>query len=94
MGILHASAKNTRDCLSSDDGWIGATLGAAAKTGKLETVFVELFNHEYPALEALRKLEPGHGVDTLHGRSYTETVNDGLADVAHRLNNLQARGIL
>jgi hypothetical protein len=94
MGIYHASAKTTRGCLSTDDGWIGATLAAAAKTGKLETVFVELFHHEDAALEALRDLEPGHGVDTLDGRSYTETVIDGLVDVAHRLNNLKARGFL
>jgi hypothetical protein len=93
MGIYHA-AKTTRGCLSTDDGWIGATLAAAAKTGKLETVFVELFHHEDAALEALRDLEPGHGVDTLDGRSYTETVIDGLVDVAHRLNNLKARGFL
>jgi len=94
MGIFHASAKTTRGCLSTDDGWIGATLCAAAKTGKLETVFVELFNHTDPALEGLRKLEPGHGVDTLDGRSYTEAVCDGLVDVARRLNNLQARRLL
>jgi len=94
MGIFHASAKTTRGCLSTDDGWIAATLLAAAKTGKLETVFVELFNHEDDALEGLRKLEPGHGVDTRDGRSYTQTVVDGLVDVTHRLNNLQARGLL
>jgi len=94
LGIFHASAKTTRGCLSTDDGWIGATLAAAAKTGKLETVFVELFNHTDPALEALRVLEPGHGVDTLDGRSYTQAVADGLADVARRLNNLAARNIL
>jgi hypothetical protein len=94
MGIYHASAKTTRGCLSTDDGWIGATLAAAAKTGKLETVFVELFHHEDAALEALRTLEPGHGVDTLDGRSYTQTVIDGLVDVARRLNNLKARGFL
>ncbi|MFK7850283.1 MAG: hypothetical protein AB8D78_04825 [Akkermansiaceae bacterium] len=94
MGIFHASAKTTRGCLSTDDGWIGATLAAAAKTGKLETVFVELFNHADPALEALRELEPGHGVDTLDGRTYTQAVADGLADVARRLNNLAARKML
>lgn len=94
MGIFHASAKTTRGCLSTDDGWIGATLAAAARTGKLETVFVELFNHTDPALEALRALDPGHGVDTLDGRSYTQAVADGLADVARRLNNLAARKIL
>ncbi|MGJ8644477.1 MAG: hypothetical protein ACSHX9_13795 [Luteolibacter sp.] len=94
LGIFHASAKTTRGCLSTDDGWIGAMLRAAAETGKLETVFVELFNHEDDALEALRNLEPGHGVDTLDGRTYTEAVVDGLSDVARRLNNLQARGIL
>jgi hypothetical protein len=94
MGIFHASAKTTRGCLSTDDGWIGATLLAAAKTGKLETVFVEAFRHDDPALQPLRDLEPGHGVDTTDGRSYTELIVDGLVDVAHRLNNLQARGFL
>lgn len=94
MGLFHASAKTTRGCLSTDDGWIGATLTAAARTGKLESVFVELFNHTDPALAALRALEPGHGVDTLDGRSYTQAVADGLADVARRLNNLAARNII
>lgn len=94
MGIFHASAKTTRGCLSTDDGWIGAMLAAAAKTGTLETVFVELFHHEDDALEGLRKLEPGHGIDTTDGRTYTQTVADGLVDVARRLNNLQARGFL
>ncbi|MGB2429418.1 MAG: hypothetical protein ACPIGG_08000 [Akkermansiaceae bacterium] len=92
--MFHASAKTTRGCLSTDDGWIGALLTAAAKTGKLETVFVELFHHEDEALEALRNLEPGHGVDTTDGRTYAEVVADGLADTARRLNNLVARGFL
>jgi hypothetical protein len=94
MGMFHASAKTTRGCLSTDDGWIGATLLAAAKTGKLETVFVEAFRHDDPALQPLRDLEPGHGVDTTDGRSYTELIMDGLVDVARRLNNLHARGYL
>ena len=94
LGIYHASAKTTRGCVSTDDGWIGATLAAAAKTGKLKTVFVEIFNHEDLALEGLRQLEPGHGVDTTDGRTYTETIIDALSDVTRRLNNLQARGIL
>jgi len=94
LGMFHASAKTTRGCLTTDDGWIGALLTAAAKTGQLRHVFVEVFNHEDPALEQLRNLEPGHGVDTRDGRSYTEVVADGLGDVAHRLNNLAARGII
>ena len=94
MGIFHASAKTTRGCLSTDDGWVGATLLAAAKTGKLETVFVEVFRHDDPALQALRDLDSGSGVDTTDGRTYTQVVIDGLVDVAHRLNNLKARGIL
>jgi len=94
MGIFHASSPTTRGCLSTDDGWIGATLLAAAKTGKLETVFVEVFHHQDPALEALRNLDPGHGIDTRDGRSYTQVVIDGLVETAHRLNNLQARGFL
>ena len=94
LGIFHASTKTTRGCLSTDDGWIGALLTAAAKTGELRHVFVEVFDHEDPALELLRQMEPGHGIDTRDGRSYLETTADGLADVARRLNNLKARGIL
>ena len=94
LGVFHASAKTTRGCLSTDDGWIGALLTAAAKTGELKHVFVEVFDHTDPALEVLRQLDPGHGVDTRDGRSYTEVTADGLGDVARRLNNLAARGFL
>lgn len=94
MGMFHASAKTTRGCLSTDDGWIGALLSAAAKTGKLEYVFVELFHHEDPALEGLRELDSGHGIDTTDGRTYREAVLDGVESVARRLNNLVARGFL
>jgi hypothetical protein len=94
LGIFHCSSKTTRGCFSTDDGWIGALLTAAAKTGKLEHVFVEYFDHEDPALELLRKLDPGHGRDTRDGRSYTEITLDGLTETAHRLNNLVVRGIL
>jgi hypothetical protein len=94
LGIFHASAKTTRGCLSSDDGWIGALLAAAANTGALRQVFVEVFDHEDPALEALRNMDPGHGIDTRDGRTYPEVVADGLGDIARRLNNLAARGIL
>lgn len=94
LGIFHASAKTTRGCLSTDDGWIGALLTACAKTGALKTVFVEVFHHEDAALELLRSMDPGHGLDTRDGRTYDETVLDGLADVARRLNNLKLRGML
>ena len=94
FSLFHASAKTTRGCLSTDDGWIGNLLTAAAASGKLETVFVELFHHEDPALEGLRQADPRHGIDTTDGRTYTESVCDGLADVARRLNNLVARGIM
>jgi hypothetical protein len=94
FGIYPASAKTTRGCLSTDDGWIGATMAAAAKTGALTTVFVEMFHHEDEALASLRAAVPGHGVNTLDGRTYTQIVIDGLVDVTRRLNNLQARGLL
>ncbi len=94
LGVFHASAKTTRGCLSTDDGWIGALLTAAAKTGELKHVFVEVFDHADPAMELIRQLDPGHGIDTRDGRSYTEVTADGLGDIARRLNNLQARGIL
>ena len=80
LGIFHASAKTTRGCLSTDDGWIGALMAAYAETGKFKHVFVELVE--------------GHGVDTLDGRSYNKAVVDGLVDVTRRLNNFVARGIL
>lgn len=94
LGIFHASAKTTRGCLTTDDGWIGALLTACAKNGSLETVFVEVFNHEDAALEGLRNLDAGHGIDTRDGRTYDEVVIDGLADMGRRLNNLAARGSL
>ncbi len=94
LGVFHASSKTTRGCLSTDDGWISALLAAAAKTGELRSVFVEIFHHEDPALAGLRELDPGHGIDTRDGRDYTQTTIDGLVDVARRLNNLVARGIL
>lgn len=94
MGMFHASSKTTRGCLSTDDGWIGALLAAAAKTGKLEYVFVELFHHEDPALQGLRDLDSGHGLDTTDGRTYSEAVLDGVEWVARRLNNLVLRGML
>ncbi len=94
LGVFHASAKTTRGCLSSDDGWIAAMLTAMAKTGALHLVYVEMFDHTDAALAPLRALEPGHGVDTTGGRSYTDVMADGLGDIARRLNNLAARGIL
>ena len=94
LGCFHASAKTTRGCLTSDDGWIGALLAAAARTGKLQQVFVEVFHHQDPALAALRQLDPGHGIDTTDGRGYSELVLDALADTGRRLNALVARGIL
>ena len=94
LGIFHASAKTTRGCLSTDDGWIGALLAAYAPTGKLKHVFVELFHHQDPALGPLRKAVQGHGVDTTDGRTYNKTVTDGVIEVAHRLNNLAARKLI
>ncbi|MFC5049964.1 hypothetical protein ACFPK9_05000 [Rubritalea spongiae] len=94
FGMFHASAKTTRGCLSTDDGWIAALMAASAKTGKLTQVIVELFNHEDDALAAMREAIEGHGVNTLDGRSYTDCVVDGLGDVARRINNLVARGEL
>ena len=94
LGIFHASAKTTRGCLSTDDGWIAALLNACASTGKLEHVFIELFHHQDAALEPLRKLVKGHGVDTTDGRTYDRTVVDGIIDITHRLNNLKARKVI
>ena len=94
IGPFHCSVPTTRGCLSSDDGWVGALLTANARTGKLPSAFVELFRHDDPALEPLRKLDSGHGIDTTLGRSYTQVMVDGLIDTVRRLNNLKNRGIL
>ncbi len=94
LGAFHATPPTTRGCLSTDEGWVGALLAAAAGTGKLEKAYVEMFHHEDDALEPLRDLQVGFGVDTRDGRSYNETMVDGLADVARRLNNYVARGII
>jgi hypothetical protein len=94
FGVFHASAKTTRGCLSTDDGWISALLASAAKAGGLKQVFVEVFDHTDAALELVRQLDPGHGIDTRDGRSYAQVTADGLGDIARRLNNLKARGFL
>lgn len=94
FSMFHASAKTTRGCLSTDDGWIGNLLTACAATGSLEIVLVEIFHHEDDALAGLREADPGHGIDTRDGRSYSECVCDGLGDVARRLNNLVTRGVI
>lgn len=94
LGMFHASAKTTRGCLSTDDGWIASLLEACAQTGELTQVIVELFHHEDDALAPMREAIQGHGVDTLDGRSYTDCVVDGLGDVSRRINNLVARGVL
>ena len=94
LGSFHCSAKTTRGCLSTDDGWVGALLAAAAQTGELTHVLVEVFHHEDPALEPLRQAVAGHGVDTTDGRTYDQVVIDGLNDTARRLNNLCQRGFL
>jgi len=94
IGPFHCSVPTTRGCLSADDGWIGSLLSANARTGQLTSAFVELFRHDDPALEPLRKLDPGHGIDTTQGRSYTQVMVDGLIDTTRRLNNLKNRGLL
>lgn len=94
LGSFHCSAKTTRGCLSTDDGWVGALLTAAARTGALTHVFVEVFHHEDPALAPLREAVAGHGIDTTDGRSYDQVVVDGLVDTVRRLNNLCQRGVL
>jgi hypothetical protein len=94
LGVMHASAKTTRGCLSTDDGWVAALFAAAARTGELKQVFVEMFHHEDDALAPLRELDPGHGVNTLDGRDYTQVVADGLANLARILNNHVSRGWL
>ncbi|MBB5350064.1 hypothetical protein HNR46_000285 [Haloferula luteola] len=92
LGVMHASSKTTRGCLATDDGWSAALLAAAAQTGELRQVFVEVFHHEDAALEALRKLDPGHGVDTRDGRDYAQVVADGLGSVTRILNGFVNRG--
>ena len=94
LGLFHASSKTTRGCLSTDDGWIGALMAACLRTGKTQHVFVEIFHHDDPALEGLHAADPNYGIDTTDGRSYTQTVADGLEATARRLNNLVARGII
>jgi hypothetical protein len=88
LGSFHCSAKTTRGCFSTDEGWIGALLATAVETGQLSHVFVEYFHHEDPALQPLRDLIPGHGTDTTDGRSYDQMVVDGLIETRRRLNNL------
>ena len=94
LGMVHCSAPTTRGCLSTDNGWSAAILSAAARSGQLERVFVEVFDHSDPALAPLRDLGVGHGVDTRGGRSYRQVVIDGLVGVSRQLDDLATRGML
>jgi len=67
LGSFHCSAKTTRGCFSTDDGWVGALLSASARTGQLTHVYIELFRHDDPALQPLRELDSRYGVDTAAG---------------------------
>ncbi len=91
LGSFHCSAKTTRGCFSTDDGWIGALLSTAVQTGELTQVFVEYFHHQDPALQPLRDLIRGHGIDTTDGRTYDQMVVDGLVETRRRIDNLQRR---
>lgn len=93
LGMMHASSPTTRGCLSADKGWIAPLLKAGYDSGKLEQVFVEIFHHEDPALEPLRQLVPGHGVDTTNGRGYSQIVANGLTQITHMLNSFQAKAL-
>ena len=92
LSVFHASAKTTRGCISTDDGWIGALMAACVKTGKLKYVYGEMFHHEDPALQALRDAVDGHGIDTTDGRTYDEMMADSVNMLARRLNNFVSRG--
>ena len=94
LGIFHASAKTTRGCFSTDDGWIGALLSTYAVTEKLKYALVEIFHHEDPILETLRDSIKGHGVDTTNGRTYNRVVIDGIVELTHRINNLANRNLI
>lgn len=94
IGPYHCSVPTTRGCLTSDYGWVPALLTACARTGQLPSAYVELFRHDDPALQGLRDLDPGHGIDTTDGRDYTQVMIDGLIETVRRLNNLKARGVL
>lgn len=89
--VFHASVPTTRGCLSSDDCWVGSLLNAAASSGALKYVFVEVFHHSDPALQPLRDYDEGHGINTTCGRSYADVVNHNIEGIALRMNNLQNR---
>jgi hypothetical protein len=92
--VFHASAPTTRGCASSDESWISSLLTAAATSGSLKYVIVEVFHHADPALQALRDYDSNHGVDTSCGRLYKEIVHHNLRDIILRLNNLKNRRLI
>jgi hypothetical protein len=85
--MLHASARTTRGSLTTDAAWIGSLLRVAEDTGRLRQVLVEIFDHTDPALELLRALGFGFGIDTRDGRSYEDLVVEGLAMTARHLGH-------
>jgi len=92
--VFHASSPTTRGCVSSDDGWVGSLLAAAATSGSLKYVIVEVFHHADPALQPLRDYDSGHGIDTSCGRSYQDIVHHNLREIALRLDNFKNRKLI
>jgi hypothetical protein len=87
LGMLHASARTTRGSLTTDAAWIESLLQVALETGSLRQVLVEVFDHTDPALEPLRALGLGFGIDTRDGRREEDLVVEGLAMIARHLND-------
>ena len=91
FNVFHASVPTTRGCHASDRGWVAPLLKVAVDAGRLEYVFIEVFQHSDPILEALREYDPRHGVDTSEGRGYIDVVCDNLGYLANQLNSLQCQ---
>lgn len=88
LGVFHASARTNRGRLT-DDASIGTLLEAAAATGQLREVLVEVFDHADPALDPLRALGCGFGADTRRGCSYAQVVANGLAEIARWVGTIR-----
>jgi hypothetical protein len=69
FGVFHASAKTTRGCLSTDDGWISALLTAAA-------------NGDIVSVSAMTETFIKERVHTATGEKHPVTIDDACAFIA------------
>lgn len=93
-GTFHASEPTTRGRIGFNNNTaVVDELRSAARDGRLQNVFVELFVCDGPETQPMRDNIDGYGIDTYDGDIITGTI-DSLVVVQNEINELVRTGVL